>query len=99
LIFQELDSQEMAATLPYATASEIVRSGNSVRLQKAFDERSINLDETDGNGRTLLLLAAEFGRSEMAAAFVTRGADLFAKGKRTQLVQKTGLKFLTCRVT
>lgn len=71
----------MATGFSFAVASELVRAGKTARLQKALDERSLNVEETDANGRTLLLVAAEFGRADVVAALINGGADVAAVGK------------------
>jgi len=53
---------------------DFAREGDVARLA-AYVDRGVPVDLTDGNGNTLLMLAAYHGHADTVTALVQRGAD------------------------
>jgi len=56
--------------------------GNVEKIHELITTKSVCVDCTDGNGKTALMLAAEFGRIRAVNSLLAHGADPRLKNKR-----------------
>ncbi len=66
-----------------ALAMDLAREGRTGELVE-FLNHGLSVDATDGEGNTLLMLAAYHGRAETVAALIARGADVDLRNDRDQ---------------
>ncbi|MFD6095201.1 ankyrin repeat domain-containing protein [Nocardiopsis flavescens] len=66
-----------------ALAMDLAREGRTGELLEFLDH-GLPVDARDGDGNTLLMLAAYHGREEAVAALVGRGADVDLRNGRDQ---------------
>lgn len=66
-----------------ALAMDLAREGRAEELMEFFDH-GLPVDVRDGNGNTLLMLAAYHGHAGTVSALVERGADVDLRNDRDQ---------------
>ena len=66
-----------------ALAMDLARQGTTDELLE-FIAHGLPIDATDGDGNTLLMLAAYHGRPETVDALIERGADVDLRNDRDQ---------------
>lgn len=66
-----------------ALAMDLAREGRTGELVEFLDH-GLPVDAADGEGNTLLMLAAYHGRAETVAALIGRGADVDRRNDRDQ---------------
>lgn len=64
-------------------AADLARQGESEQLAE-FVDHGLPVDTVDGNGNSLLMLAAYHGRTETVRMLVERGADVDLRNHRDQ---------------
>lgn len=77
----ELTPEETARVI--ALAMDLARGGQTGELMEFLDH-GIPVDQVDGEGNTLLMLAAYHGHLETVSALIGRGADVDLRNARDQ---------------
>lgn len=75
-------SEEQTAKV-IALAMDLARAGQAEELGE-FVDRGLSIDVADGEGNTLLMLAAYHGHAQTVAALIERGADVNLRNARDQ---------------
>lgn len=76
-----LGPQDVARVL--ALAGDLAREGRTAELAEFLDH-GVPVDARDGDGNTLLMLAAYRGRPETVRMLIDRGADVDLRNDRDQ---------------
>ncbi len=68
-----------------AIALDLARTGSTTELLE-FIEHGVPVDLVDGEGNSLLMLAAYHGHADLVGALVQRGADVDLRNNRDQSI-------------
>lgn len=77
----ELSPEQTARII--SLAMELARTGDTAGLLEFLDH-GLPVDTQDGDGQSLLMLAAYHGRADTVSALIERGADVDLRNERDQ---------------